>query len=108
AYAPGAQVAERTHALRIDRVGKHVQSTELQEECDVIDEGQRELATAKIARQGRLGTILYPLGPGRTLPGPLPAQEVLEGPACSRALVEESHAVEVVGRGSLVSRSAVQ
>src|SRR5690349_19809592 len=67
AYTLRSEVAKWTHALRIDRVGEHIQTPELQQERDVVDKGQRELAAAQVVWQSRFARVVHPLWPERTL-----------------------------------------
>src|SRR5882762_3587220 len=55
ADAPGPDAAERTDALRVDWIGQHVETVELQQERDVVDEGKRYLAGRESPGQCRLG-----------------------------------------------------
>src|SRR3984893_12224684 len=108
ADAPWTETAERTDALRIDRIRQHVEAVELQQERDVVDERERYLTGRESRGQCRLGAVLNPLRPEFALPRSLPAQEVLEGSTCLDVGVEEQVAVEVVRLRALVAGAAIE
>ena len=108
AHAPWAEPAKRTDAPGVDRVCQHIETVELQQKRDVVDEGQGYLTGCESGRQGGPGAVLNPLRPEFALPRPLPAQEVLEGSACLDVGIEEQVAVEVVGLRALVAGAAIE
>src|SRR5262249_12280821 len=67
AHASRSNVAEGTDALRVDRIRKNVQAAELQQEGDVIDEGEGDLTAVEVRWQRGCGLIVDPVRPGCTL-----------------------------------------
>src|SRR5262249_24744221 len=97
-----------TDALGVNRIGEHVETAELQQERDVVDEGERDPAAVQTLRQRGRGTIGNPLRPQCTLSRSLPAQEVVERSAGSGLRIEESLTIEVSEDGPGVARPAVE
>ena len=75
-HAPRADAAKRADTRRIDGVGQDVETAELDQESDVVDEGERELPSLQAGGQRRAGAILHPLRPWSPLSRSVPAQEV--------------------------------
>src|SRR5207237_6180943 len=108
AYPLGADPPQGAYPLRIHRVREDIQTPELDQERDVIDERERDLPVIEAGGRRRSGAVLDPFRPLLCLSRAPPPQKLPERAPDGCVRVEEEPAVEVIRGRAMVARPARQ